>query len=420
MLWKLIMRSHENRNNFYNLYYDTEKNIITYENGDILSCDEYAEELNKDYKTKGMSVRIVMGKKCNFNCVYCSQHPFRKEIEKPWKYTPEELAEQIIKFTKPHGGLKNIQYWGGETLLYFNEIKRFQKYFTEHTTNEIRYGIVTNGSLLKGEIFKWILDNDIHITVSYDGPGQHLRGIDIFEDREIVENLKILKDRYKDRKLGLALSPVMSVYNPSHVEYIEYVKNKLGIDDFVLSEAVPIIVNDERMREFAIATEEFPKNSKDLYQQFIQSKIPQYAYMQYLIRDFLKNLGNPIPIDRSRCFLTDKDVLPVDTSGNIQVCQNICSDGIHESGDPYKYGNIFEDIEIPEPSITALRQRRTTRCKDCLVVSVCKGGCPYLTKEYLEYNCTSNFHHCTAAFAAAISIITKDTVAGYEPINVEN
>ncbi len=47
---------------------------------------------------------------------------------------------------------------------------------------ESKFSLITNGSLLSREKLDFIAEHDIEITISHDGPGQHLRGPDPFDD----------------------------------------------------------------------------------------------------------------------------------------------------------------------------------------------------------------------------------------------
>jgi sulfatase maturation enzyme AslB (radical SAM superfamily) len=64
----------------------------------------------------------------------------------------------------------NINFFGGEPMLLFNEIiVPLILYTKEKYPNDFTFGITTNGTLLTEESIKFFYDNQVHILLSIDG-----------------------------------------------------------------------------------------------------------------------------------------------------------------------------------------------------------------------------------------------------------
>ena len=124
-------------------------------------------------------LKIQLGLSCNYACTYCSQAFQIADA------TVSKLADVEHFLTQLDGWIaqapEKIELWGGEPFLYWAKIKLLIPALAERFP-AARFSIVTNGSLLSREKIDFIVANDIAITISHDGPGQHLRGPDPFDD----------------------------------------------------------------------------------------------------------------------------------------------------------------------------------------------------------------------------------------------
>lgn len=131
------------------------------------------------------TIYLIMGLKCNFSCSYCCNRA--RERDFPSRMSPE--LETFLTDTLPAelgDEVRMVQFWGGEPLLYLNEIKRIISRIG-HIKN-YQFMIVTNGSLLTGEIVDWMNAFGITCGISHDGPMCGVsRTQDILQDQRIVE-----------------------------------------------------------------------------------------------------------------------------------------------------------------------------------------------------------------------------------------
>lgn len=126
-------------------------------------------------------LKIQLGLSCNYACSYCSQAFQIADA------TVSKLADVEHFLTQLDGWItdapEKTELWGGEPFLYWAKIKRLIPALAERFP-AARFSIVTNGSILSREKLDFIAKHDVEITISHDGPGQHLRGPDPFDDPE--------------------------------------------------------------------------------------------------------------------------------------------------------------------------------------------------------------------------------------------
>ena len=124
-------------------------------------------------------LKIQLGLSCNYACSYCSQAFQIADATVSKLADVEHFLTQLDSWITD--APEKIELWGGEPFLYWAKIKRLIPALAERFP-AARFSIVTNGSLLSREKLDFIAEHDIEITISHDGPGQHLRGPDPFND----------------------------------------------------------------------------------------------------------------------------------------------------------------------------------------------------------------------------------------------
>lgn len=406
-MWRFIM--HRKDDSTYPLEYDPVKNTLT-RDGVLVPVPEDLLVKLAHWDQRGISIRIALGKKCNFHCAYCTQDKARQSFTECAPTIPAgKFVDGLISFVGDKD-ISHVQFWGGEPFMYLEEIQKLHHAFEERHLAPIFF-VSTNGSMMKGDAFRWLVDKGFFISLSWDGAGQYLRGRDILNDPEIVANVRFMLE---ERPNSFQLAPVMTKATGFHRDYIRLAAEKLGRDDFHLSEAILPMVETPEALACALPVEDMPEYSRRLHQDIIYGRIPQYTMPYKLAARFLKSLNTPMPVDLTRCFVNRQTTITVDRKGNLQVCQNLNADGRHtDTGEAFNLGNIFEG-NVRTPALKALRERRQTRCMHCPVVAICLGGCPYMSREYEDYNCQANFYHLMPVMGLALAILTGDGLRNWE------
>lgn len=411
MIYDLIMRKEDN--SCYTIQYDSRKNSLS-KNGKICPTISGMEaRRNWVHDQQGVVLRIVMGKKCNFSCSYCTQEPARN-TELPIKNicSHKKFVERIVNVTSKYGGIQQIQLWGGEPLLYFDTMKELHTLFCELCDKKPIFWYSTNGTLFKGKYFDWTKDNDFSVSFSYDGAGQYLRGKDPLDDHEVLKNVQWYLDNKPDK---FQFAPVMTNAVGTHLEYVKFVEEKVQRKINKLSESVFVMCEFDEALKTSLSIEDMLYHSSEKYKGMISGKLDCLTYSHINAHNFLNKLNEPLPLEKTRCVVGDKRVITLTLDGDILVCQNLNAEGVHENTkEKYCYGNIFDTDELILPPMIALKERKQTKCLDCLVNSICKGGCPYMSTKYEEYNCNANFLQYLADLGFALTYLTGDTLHNWK------
>ena len=139
--------------------------------GNEISTD--LEEMLSDHV---MALTLEMTEECNLRCRYCIYHPAHpgyREFGK--KHMTLETAKQAIDFLKKHSSKNDdfiaVGFYGGEPLLNFNVIKETISYAQETFKNQkLQFTMTTNGLLLTESISDYLVENNVSLTISLDGP----------------------------------------------------------------------------------------------------------------------------------------------------------------------------------------------------------------------------------------------------------
>jgi len=113
----------------------------------------------------------VVTDECNYQCVYCPQ-------VKEKNYLTNSAIKKAIDFFSPFFADNGyVNFYGGEPLLAFNQIKQAISYLkqTEQKLDRtFRYSISTNASLIDDDIMHFFDEHKFSIVLSFDGFAQNI------------------------------------------------------------------------------------------------------------------------------------------------------------------------------------------------------------------------------------------------------
>lgn len=397
-------------------------------------CSKVTNQLNhhihKNFRSKHpTNLRIVLGHACNFRCAYCSQD--HKHLEKIPSEKIKAFADQLaatIQFDK----LKIIQFWGGEPLLYWDEICELMDIFRSiHPT--VGFSMVTNGSLMTTEIADRINnDQGFGFILSHDGPGQALRGIDPLrkgsKTREILLDMARRNQPKQDRRYvnegrNFAINPVITTEVKSLVNLVRWYDEVFEGLVVPIAESIPVIPIQEGTQQYALHHDNLSAYTKMLYNDLLTLGIQRFDNYHLTLELFVQKLNlddfevNPT---KALCFTTDPNMLTVDIDGNVLPCQTFGVEDILQTGEPANCGTL-EDLKNSEPHKHLLKmptvhgyKSREGKCEGCPVVSFCMGGCPYLVDGAHNVDCKVKYHHFLGLMMTYITILFGERILSIE------
>ena len=339
--------------------------------------------MSKYLKRVVNTIFLMLGNECNFNCKYCLQHPL---VTNP---LTKKINPDIYEFIKelsedsPH---IRINFYGGEPMLYFKTIKEV----IENTKDFASFSMITNGSLITKEHVKFFNENDIPITVSWDGYNVlNTRGQDVLAKNSIQKKILFGIKYFGITAVSSALNypkEILQAFQDLDTEYYEQngYHLQINVDQLIDSGCMPeelLKFDFDRIESemFELANEYIIlKDSKNIP----ENKYVILAYFDRLLGNLYAYLNHPNPgYNRWHAPCSNGySVLNMDLEGNLYDCHNKSK----PIGDIYM--NYFKYLNEVMRNDTA--PKRYDRCKDCLVLPFCNSGCKLVTDEKLDrYYC---------------------------------
>jgi uncharacterized protein len=383
------------------LSYNSKSNLL-FKNNKLLKVKNAFDE-KRLLRKNDYSIRITLGRNCNLRCAYCIQCNSR---ENPKEELTVNDFFRHLKFFLGKNRIFNVEFWGGEPLLYFEKIKQLHKKFVDEL-NVSRFWFATNGQYLTDEVTDFIIQNKFFISISYDGPGQELRGYDMEHDKVVMNNIK----RLNNHKL-LAFLPVMSNLNKSMSKYQEKIKNLLGTDEFVIGNFPLINVVDNNSFNNRVPDDYLSNLSREIYSDFMEGKLSNIHSVQRDVFNFINHFGKREITSYRICLALNPKKLSIDMAGNWIACHNFNKDDVYGNSSLY-LGNIKETKLKKKPMMfipESAKRLKRLNCSCCIVKHICNGGCAFQNPEYEEYNCKANFYYNLAIFKITLSMITGKIV----------
>lgn len=400
-----------------NTLYDNDKTPVR-----VVPFEKYYGVLGEN-RSSFSSIRLILGAGCNYHCQYCAQSPMKGMKIADKAFDAEKYARQLRKFYDSHcRSVHHIKFsvWGGEPLLYLDRFKALHSELLEafegHTCS---FYFMTNGSLLKGEAARYLLDNNFWLSLSHDGPGQKMRNPNEDVLSKGTETREVFLEGMNHH--GWSVAGVMHRYNSSLREYILYMTNLLDTSHWRLADAVNIRIGDECAMKVAYTEEQYVKELSDRTMLLLEAEDDPFltsilgpSFIHKRLYRFTQWLGKTeVPV--SDCIIADNDrYLYLDMKGNSWGCQNAVGVYSSEHGKNLWGGNILTE-EYRHIDHEKIHLEDMSKCKNCLLRAMCAGGCRLLPQKYDLVNCRHNYLMYYPLFVRAMKNISGMTLVNVLP-----
>ncbi|MFH1460406.1 MAG: radical SAM protein [Candidatus Omnitrophota bacterium] len=314
-----------------------------------------------------LSINLLRTAKCNLNCRICSA--------KDMLNIGNELTTgEIISFIEKNAEYKPIFFIGGGEPFIRKDILEFARVFSR---NKLKYGIVTNGTLLNPEIMGELFNNKLNVLIF------SLHGNQLQHDKVtgksgayslISNNIKFAAKNKKSTKI--ILNFVINEENYLQLEQIIKFGKNQGVNQ-VRIEHLIFLTKNEYKQHLEVCRKLFPKNNTNLVifkkdinnleiGDFLKKEIPRLKkkYKNFVL--FKPHLSQAeieswycenFQLNR-KCFFVQHSVF-VNPNGDIVPCQFLGN---------YKLGNIKE-VEL----VDAWRNKASQNIKKTLKQKILPG-----------------------------------------------
>lgn len=346
-----------------------EAGFLVDDNIDELAILEYQHNVAK-FNSKKLTITILPTLSCNFNCFYCFEdetnvHIGAREVEAIQEFVKERIngIEEL-----------NICWFGGEPLIKQDTIWQLSKFFIELTNNKnIKYSavMISNGYLINNEIIAKLIENKIcRIQITIDGPEYIHNNRRCLKNGEgtfevLIKNIKLLTKENIDVMCRVNI-------DRTNINSIKELLNYLGslcLPNFTISfgQVLQLGSNDKWSKEICLSRNEFSKIVDEL--SLIAKANKLVLPMDYPFY--------PRP-SYNFCGASQTNSYVIHPNGDLHKCYD-CLD--------YKIGDIFTGIgntDLEKQNLaywSNISPFKDEECRECNVLPICMGSCPYLNKK---------------------------------------
>ena len=373
---------------------------------------------NKDslYKsTNNIGLRITLGFNCNFNCKYCLENYTAKSIVKPIFIVKEsslkEKVDNLINKLKNNlTKVNNITFWGGEPLVYLKTIKLLVPKLKE-LYPDVKFSTISNGSLITKEVAQYLLDNEIGLTVSHDGPtfSNYRDDKNPLEDPKVLEGLKYYKEKAKEKGLFFGFNIVVTPDNSDLSKLHPYFARYFGDDVDINFEGIVKLSDFSKdvVKKFDSNTKKILLNNLIAFGSTVDGNHPYHSIRDYVSK-LISRLVNK-QLYKNSCFVTNKNAVAVDMQGNLLIC--------HGSDQSYGTLDTIKTSKFPNEYLHFWKDRK--KCKECPMLVSCLGDCIMASDRDNELSCENHLIWHSGLFLAAWKLLFDSIITRIEPIKEE-
>lgn len=374
MLHKLTLNHPENGELI--LLYDTEDSAVFYADGTDFPINRISEftpaETSFTKKSGIKRLKIQLGLKCNLRCSYCLQ----SHSDKP----PSDLSqfltlmEDFLKTNAP----EEIQFWGGEPLLYWDNLSVLLPWFRERLPT-VTFLIITNGTLLDEAITDSLIQYEVNVGLSHDLIDQsHREEKDPFTLNPYAKTAVM-----RLHELGhISVNAVMTPQTSGRKAMVEWVNENL-------SQTLPIgegLFVDPWNAESGF-TDRAAFDAvliRETEAVFFPEVFDRFNVIALKLQDFYKSLQQRRRLDMigQSCGMNRVDTMSVDLAGNVTSCQNVKADSTHKVGE-------LKQLPVVALGKSARDYVHGSKCHSCALVQICKGGCMIMDEATHNRACRS-------------------------------
>ena len=322
------------------------------------------------YDRRCLTITLLTTFQCNFDCVYCFEKENNPPLMNMSHYTAQTLCSWVRREVKKHG-IKSVKifFYGGEPLMNKDciyEISKNMKDFSEELKIEFKFGIVTNGFLIRKE------DTEAFLKL----------GLDFF--RITLDGTAEWHDKTRPLKGG---KPTFNVILENMLNHTDGVRifvsgnitdaNFLGIVELIeYLGRHPLKARIHSMTFGNVMDNHFRcKSNQTCYEPPEEKFFENYR----IIRDIMKKnqfMDSKSRIGMQRCpFKLEKSFITITPDGAIYKCP------VTVGRKEFCVGSVYgENLNIFNQKI--LEKDLWKNCFPCPYLPLCQGGCYY--EAYLK------------------------------------
>lgn len=376
----------------------------TYKSKNIFS------EIAVDFlENKLRKICLQVTQNCNFRCEYCvysGNYINRQHNAQKMEWETAKLGmDFLLKHSKESSSI-DVGFYGGEPLLEYDLVLDCIKYMKKKAYGkQVSFNLTTNGSLLTEEIAKEVMEHNIRITISLDGPEEiHNKnrkfassGNGTYES--VYRNIQRIIKKFPEFKKNLLFSVVI---DPTI--QLNCVTEYIAAEDELFDESTIMgsLVSNIGRKEKSSTSENFAADWQYLKYKFflkmlgrlnIDSELKLLQSSQIQLINFIKSMKMEVPDlyeegHHSGPCIPGGIRLFMNTQGHFFPCEKVS-----ETSEYMKIGDVYNGFDFEKVNsllnIGMLTERECSTCfafRNCTVCATMADDGESLSREKkIEY-----------------------------------
>ena len=337
--------------------------------------------------------------KCNLACTYCYEYGEDRIVDtangKKPKFMTEATAREAVDFMLQEAGASpraHLTFFGGETLLNFPVVKATVAYARQRaaeTGKRVDFGLTTNATLLRPEIVEFLIENEVGVTISIDGPKEMQDRFRVFHDgsgsyEAVMPKIRDLLRKHRGRPIGARVTLTKQTLDIRRI--YRHLTEEIGFAEVGFAP-----VTTAGGRDYAIEDEGFDHllaQFRDLAQDFLEAALQNrhhgFSNVKETVEEIHKGVSKAYPCGAGL------GLMGVATDGDVSLCHRFAG------SDAHRLGTVRDGVDRDAQRQFLERHHLDdkTDCRTCWARPLCAGGCYH--EAHTRYGTTErpNLHYC--------------------------
>lgn len=336
---------------------------------------------------------------CNLSCTYCYEYGEDKIVDtengKKPKFMSEQVARESIDFMFQQGAankLVHCTFFGGETLLNFPVLKTSVAYARQRAAElgkEVDFSLTTNATLLKQDVIEWLIENQIGVTISIDGPKEMQDQFRVFKSGAgsydvVAPKIKELLRQHRSRPIGARVTLTSQTLDIRKI--YKHLTQDIGFWEVGFA---PVTTAPDRMYSiddsgFDSMLGQFRALAHDWLEATVAGRHHGFSNVRDTVEEIHKGSSKAYPCGAGL------GLMGVSTDGDVALCHRFAG------SDDHKLGTVRDGIDrlVQIQFLEKHHIEDKTDCSQCWARPLCAGGCYH--EAHTRYGDTQrpNLHYC--------------------------
>jgi uncharacterized protein len=336
---------------------------------------------------------------CNLSCTYCYEYGEDRIVDtskgpQP-KFMTEETARASVDFMLREAGenrVAHLTFFGGETLLNFPVLRSTVAYARARGAELgklVDFSLTTNATLLRPEVLDFLLENDVGITISMDGPKEVQDRFRIFPGGAgsydlILPKVKELLRRHRGRPVGARVTLTSAGLDIKAI--YRHLTEEVGFHEVGFAPVTTTEARAHALKDggFDTMLEQFRELAFEFRDAAAVDRPHGFSNVKDTLAEIHKGVAKAWPCGAGL------GLMGVATDGEVALCHRFAGSAEHG------LGTVREGIDRDRQTamLEAHHIAEKTDCHRCWARPLCAGGCYH--EAHTRYGTTTrpNLHYC--------------------------